>query len=257
MKTLLSAILVMATFHVSAQTVLLDSYFNNEQKKDSTGKPYSWHYKWSETPLSGFSMFGQEFINNGADTATLYEAPTAANLKKAAIYIIVDADNAKENPTPNLIEQKHIDAIYKWVQNGGVLVMMGNDSANAELHQFSKLSQKFGITFTDRSRNMVKGKDFPTGAVLIPANHSIFPSIKKAYLKEVSVLEVKPPAKAAITMGDDIIMAVSKVGKGTVFAVGDPWLYNEYVDGKRIPAEYENPAAVKDLVKWLLQQCKR
>lgn len=257
MKTLLSAILMMATFHVSAQTVLLDSYFNNEQKKDSSGKTYSWHYKWSETPQSGFSMFGQEFINNGADTATLYEAPTAANLKKAAIYIIVDADNAKENPSPNLITQKHIDAIYKWVENGGVLVMMGNDSANAELHQFSKLSQKFGIAFTDRSRNMVKEKDFPTGAVLIPANHPIFPSIKKAYLKEISILEVKPPAKASVTMGDDVIMAVSKAGKGTVFAVGDPWLYNEYVDGKRIPADYENPAAVKDLVKWLLQQCKR
>lgn len=256
MKTLISAMLIMASFHTSAQTVLLDSYFNNEQKADSTGRQRSWHYKWSETVLSGFSMFGNEFLQNGADTATLYEAPTAANLKKANIYIIVDADNAKENPTPHLIEDQHIAAIYKWVQNGGVLVLMGNDSANAELHQFSKLAQKFGITFTDRSRNMVKGKDFPTGAVLIPANHPIFPSIKKAYLKEVSILEVKSPAKASVTMGDDVIMAVSKVGKGTVFAVGDPWLYNEYVDGKRIPADYENPAAVKDLVKWLLQQTK-
>jgi unsaturated rhamnogalacturonyl hydrolase len=256
MKTLIFAILIMASLHTSAQIVLLDSYFNNEQKADSTGKQRSWHYKWGETVLSGFSILGNEFLQNGADTATLYEAPTAANLKKANIYIIVDADNAKENPTPHLIEQAHIAAIYKWVENGGVLVLMGNDSANAELHQFSKLAQKFGITFTDRSRNMVKGKDFPTGAVMIPANHPIFPSIKKAYLKEVSILEVKAPAKASVSTGDDVIMAVSKVGKGTVFAVGDPWLYNEYVDGKRIPADYENPAAVKDLVKWLLQQTK-
>lgn len=257
MKPLIFAMFVLASFPTFAQTVLLDSYFNNEQKTDSTGKQRSWHYKWSEAALSGFSILANEFLQNGADTATLYEAPAAANLKKADIYIIVDADNEKENPTPNLIAQKHIDAIYKWVQNGGVLVLMGNDSANAELHQFSKLAQKFGITFTDRSRNMVKGKDFPTGAVLIPANHPIFPSIKKAYLKEVSILEVKPPAKASVSTGDDVIMAVSKAGKGTVFAVGDPWLYNEYVDGKRIPADYENPAAVKDLVKWLLQQVKR
>src|SRR5688572_17803330 len=135
MKTLLSAIFIMATFHVSAQTVLLDSYFNNEQKTDAAGKTFSWHYKWGETALSGFSIFGQEFLKNGADTATLYEAPTAANLKKANIYIIVDADNTKENPKPQLITQKDINAIYKWVENGGVLVMMGNDSANAELHQ--------------------------------------------------------------------------------------------------------------------------
>lgn len=257
MKTLIFAILVLAAFPTFAQTVLLDSYFNNEQKADSTGKQRSWHYKWGEAALSGFSILANEFLQNGADTATLYDAPTSANLKKADIYIIVDADNAKENPAPNLIAQKDIDVIYKWVQNGGVLVLMGNDSANAELHQFSKLAQKFGITFTDRSRNMVKGKDFPTGAVVIPANHPIFPSIKKAYLKEVSILEVKPPAKASVSTGDDVIMAVSKAGKGTVFAVGDPWLYNEYVDGKRIPADYENPAAVKDLVKWLLQQAKR
>ncbi|MRG47649.1 hypothetical protein GFS24_21175 [Chitinophaga sp. SYP-B3965] len=257
MKKLLSAILIMATFHVSAQTVLLDSYFNNEQKTDASGKTFSWHYKWGETALSGFSILGQEFLKNGADTATLYEAPTAANLKKANIYIIVDADNAKENPNAQLIEQKHIDAIYKWVENGGVLVLMGNDSANAELHQFSKLAQKFGITFTDRSRNMVKGKDLPTGAVPIPANHPIFPSIKKAYLKEVSILEVKAPAKASVTKEGDVIMAVSKVGKGTVFAVGDPWLYNEYVNGDgRITPDYENPGAVKDLVKWLAQQSK-
>jgi hypothetical protein len=119
MKTLLSAILIMATFHVSAQTVLLDSYFNNEQKKDATtGNTSSWHYKWGETALSGFSIFGQEFLKNGADTATLYEAPTAANLKKAGIYIIVDADNAKENPNAQLITQKDINAIYKLFING-------------------------------------------------------------------------------------------------------------------------------------------
>ncbi len=257
MKAFLYFTLLTASLQASAQKiVLLDSYFNNEQKKDSAGRLHSWHYKWEETAMSGFSILGNTFLQQGADTATLYEAPTAASLRKAAIYIIVDADNEKENPSPQFIEQPHIDAIYKWVENGGVLVLMGNDSANAELHHFSRLSKRFGITFTDRSRNMVKGKDYPTGAIHIPPHHPIFPSIQKVYLKEISILEVKPPARAVITEGTDVIMAVSKVGKGTVFAVGDPWLYNEYTDGKRIPAEYENPAAAKDLVKWLLQQTR-
>ena len=49
-------------------------------------------------------------------------------------------------------------------------------------------------------------------------------------------------------------MAVAKMGKGTVFAVGDPWLYNEYLDGRKLPASFENYKAAGDLVKWLLKQ---
>lgn len=238
----------------SAQKVLLDSYFNNEEKKDASGQLRSWHYKWGETAMSGFSIFGQEFLRNGADTATLHAAPTMLNLKGAAVYIIVDADNEKENPSPKYISTEDIDAIEQWVRKGGVLVLMGNDSANAELARFSRLAARFGISFTGRSRNMVKGKEFATGAVHIPAGNEVFPSVKKVYLKEISILEVKSPAKALITEGGDVIMAVAKAGKGSVFAVGDPWLYNEYTDGTRIPAEYENAAAAADLVKWLLKK---
>ncbi|MBC7687398.1 MAG: hypothetical protein H7211_04385, partial [Aquabacterium sp.] len=45
-------------------------------------------------------------------------------------------------------------------------------------------------------------------------------------------------------------------GKGTVFAVGDPWLYNEYTDGRKIPAEYQTFSAANELVQWLLLQAK-
>lgn len=257
MKAVLYTTLMMASLQASAQTVVLDSYFNNEQKKDADGALHSWHYKWGEKAMSGFSLLGDLFLKHGADTATLYEAPTTANLQHADVYIIVDPDHEKDNPNPNFIQKAHTDAIYQWVKKGGVLVLMGNDSANAELKHFSELSSRFGIAFTNKSRNMVKGKDLPTGAVHIPANHSIFPSIKKAYLKEISVLKVKSPAKAVIREGEDVIMAVAKVGKGTVFAVGDPWLYNEYVDGARLTPDYENPAAAEDLVKWLLKQVKK
>jgi unsaturated rhamnogalacturonyl hydrolase len=44
-------------------------------------------------------------------------------------------------------------------------------------------------------------------------------------------------------------MAVSKFGRGTVFAVGDPWLYNEYVDGRKLPAAFDNYKAAQDLSK--------
>jgi unsaturated rhamnogalacturonyl hydrolase len=49
---------------------------------------------------------------------------------------------------------------------------------------------------------------------------------------------------------------VAKVGKGTVFAVGDPWIYNEYIDGRKLPAELENFKAAEDIVKWAISQSK-
>jgi unsaturated rhamnogalacturonyl hydrolase len=42
-----------------------------------------------------------------------------------------------------------------------------------------------------------------------------------------------------------------------VFAIGDPWLYNEYADGRKLPADFDNYKAAEDLVKWLLGQGKR
>lgn len=60
-----------------------------------------------------------------------------------------------------------------------------------------------------------------------------------------------------ISVGKDVIMAVAGVGKGTVFAVGDPWLYNEYTDGRRLPPMYHNFRAGKDLAIWLLEQARQ
>ena len=49
-------------------------------------------------------------------------------------------------------------------------------------------------------------------------------------------------------------MATAEYGVGTVFAVIDPWLYNEYTNGKNLRAANDNLAAGKELIHWLLQQ---
>jgi hypothetical protein len=54
--------------------------------------------------------------------------------------------------------------------------------------------------------------------------------------------------------GADTVMATAKSGKGMVFAVVDPWLYNEYIDGHNLPPRYDNLGGGKELVRWLLQQ---
>ncbi|MGZ3767269.1 MAG: DUF4350 domain-containing protein, partial [Mucilaginibacter sp.] len=60
-------------------------------------------------------------------------------------------------------------------------------------------------------------------------------------------------AYAVLKDGDAVIIAVTRYGKGTVIAVGDPWLYNEYTNG-RLPKGFENDKAAQDLSVWLTQQ---
>jgi unsaturated rhamnogalacturonyl hydrolase len=39
-----------------------------------------------------------------------------------------------------------------------------------------------------------------------------------------------------------------------VFIVGDPWIYDEYADGRKLPAEFENFKAAQDIAKWAISQ---
>jgi unsaturated rhamnogalacturonyl hydrolase len=237
------------------KTVLLDYYFNKETMKDITGREIPFHYIWEEMDNNGYSLLGNLFNRYGVQTKGLREAPTEAKLKNASIYFIIDPDWTKENKNPNYIEKAHIDAIYNWVKNGGVLMMFANDSGNVELTRYNQLAGKFGIHFNEnKSRNMVKGNDYPTGTINIPAGNPIFKTAKKIYIKEICTLGLTAPAKAVLTDKGDNIIAVAKVGKGTVFAIGDPWLYNEYLDGRKLPAELENYKAAEDLVQWLIKQ---
>ena len=236
------------------KTVLLDDYFNAERKKDITGTIKPYHYKWEEMSNNGFSLLGNVFRNYGLQTKTLTEAPSFKNLQQADIYLIVDADNVADNPNPNYVASKDVTEIVNWVKGGGVLVLLHNDKGNAEFAHFNTLTDKFGIHFNEDSYNRVTGNDFEMGKVDVAAGNSILPHVHKIYQKEISSITIKSPAVAALQKEGVVIFAVSKMGKGTVFATGDPWLYNEYTDGRKLPMEYENFKAANDLVLWLIKQ---
>ncbi len=235
------------------KTVLLDRYFNSEKRKDAGGALDYWHYVWNERSHPGFYTLGSIFEKHGAKLSSLDFAPTAVNLSKASVYIIVDPDHTRDNPTPNYVTAKDVKAISDWVKAGGTLFLMANDSNNCDLKHFNLLSEAFGIKFTDKSLNMVKNDTYPQGEVLPGTNNPVFKTTQKMFLKELSALAIKSPAKANTVKDGDVIIATANYGKGKVIAVGDPWLYNEYVDGRKLPAEYENYKAAEDLAKWLLK----
>jgi hypothetical protein len=236
-----------------AQTVTLDYYFNHEVHKNKAGQEERFHYMWEDKASSGFSKWGEWFTAAGAKLSSLDAAPTVANLKGTDVYIIVDPDTKKESPNPNYIETKDIVQIERFVKNGGVLVMMANDSANVELPHFNKLAARFGMHFNDDLHNhVIDDAHFADGTLNVSGN-PLFKTAGKVFLKDIATININGPAKAALKDGDAVIIAVAKYGKGTVFAVGDPWLYNEYVNG-RLPAGYENDKAAQDLAQWLLAQ---
>lgn len=237
------------------KTVVLDYYFNHESKEDPlTGKKVRFHYIWDELDNNGYSLLGDVYRSYGAATKSLESAPTAANLKGASVYIVVDPDNLKESPKPNIISENDAATVAAWVKEGGVLVLMGNDSGNNNLKSLNVLSTKFGIRLNEDLFNTVQGSQFEQGAVMVPAGHPIFPSVKKIYAKEVATLSLTPPAAAVLTKEGKNIIATAKYGKGTVFVIGDPWLYNEYTDGRKLPMDFDNYKAAKDLARWTLAQ---
>ncbi len=239
------------------KTVLLDYYFNNEWKKDVTGKQVRFHYTWDDKSNSGFSMLGDIFNRHGVQTKYLEASPTAKNLKDANIYIIVDPDTEKETAKPNFMNAAAADVIAAWVKSGGVLVLMANDSSNAELRNFNVLASKFGVRFNIDLFNPVINNQYEQGAIPVSAKNPVFKTASKVFIKELATLELSSPATAILTKEGKNVAATIKYGKGTVFIIGDPWLYNEYVDGRRPSFEFDNYKAAEDLVRWTIVQSNK
>ncbi|RFZ94666.1 hypothetical protein D0C36_03770 [Mucilaginibacter conchicola] len=254
-KTLLIALFgLLLTTGLKAQTVALDYYFNHETRKAKDGSAERFHYTWEDTTQTGFSKWGNEFTKLGAKVTSIDAAPTAENLSGVKVYIIVDPDTKKENPSPNYITETDADVIANWVKKGGKLVMLANDSANTELQHFNALAGKFGMHFNDDMQlHVMDDAHFEDGAIQL-FNHLVFTTARKIYLKDVCSIGLKGTAKPLLKAKNGaVIAAKAKYGKGMVLAVGDPWLYNEYVNG-RLPAGFENDKAMTDLASYLLKQ---
>ena len=238
------------------RTVALDTWFNHEFRKNAAGQPERFHYTWGDRLHSGFWWFGNVFREMGARLTTV-ERPTAAALSGASVYIIVDPDTPKETEKPNFMTPQDVAVIKNWVQNGGVLLLMANDSANAELPRFNQLAEAFGLRFLDKKVNPVQGRQWEQGRVGVAENQEVFKQTSEFYIKEVAPLALSGTARPVLMKNGDVLMACVSAGKGTVLAVGDPWLYNEYTDGRLLEGRFQNFQAGRELARFLLQASKK
>ncbi len=253
----LGAALCAAATGLQAQTITLDQHFNHEMRKNVKGEAERFHYLWEEKDDAGFSILGDAFKAHGFKLASLDAAPTAANLAASNVYLIVDPDSKKESPSPNYIEPIHVTAIANWVKKGGVLVMLANDSANVELPHFNTLAAAFGMHFTnDRTNHVSDDAHFENGAVNT-RNNPVFKTASKIFMKDACDITTTGAAKPVLkNAAGATLIAMARHGKGTAIAIADPWLYNEYTNG-RLPAGYENDKAAQDLAAWIKTLIKK
>jgi rhamnogalacturonyl hydrolase YesR len=233
-----------------AQPVVgLDNWFNRETNA-KTGQPF--HYLWTDTEWSGYSRWGEIFKSRGAKLTSV-EKPVATVLGGIDVYIIVDPDTTTESKSPNYIMPDDIKAIKKWVKKGGVLAILANDAPNCEFTHLNQLMKNFGMTFNHVTLHPVKGTEWEMGASKNFPDHSLFKGVSKIYIKEVSDINLSGKAKAVLTENNKVLIAENKYGKGYVFAIGDPWIYNEYIDHDRITPDFDNRKAADNLTDLLLK----
>ena len=233
---------------------MVDAWFNSQQRTNAAGQLEYFHYKWNDVSNSGFSLLGDVFHKAGVATDTLYSAPTLAKLRGAQIYVIVSPDIPVKNPHPHYVQPEDARQVAEWVKQGGVLVLMANDPANAEIEHFNLIADMFGIHFNPVLSHHVIGDNHEPGRIPVAGNGPVFQHAHIFFMKDTCTISVKAPAVSVLQDRGDILMASAKYGKGTVFAVADPWVYNEYTNGRNLPPEYDNLAGAEELVHWLVEQ---
>jgi unsaturated rhamnogalacturonyl hydrolase len=221
---------------LAQNVVALDGFHNKESKMPD-------HYQWDGTRPGGFSTLGKMLEGLGAKLTTVREHVTPAVLTGVKVFIIVDPDTPAETDHPEYIMPDEIAAIEQWVRDGGRLVLLGNDKGNAEFQHFNQLARKFGIEFLEETYPKVKGK----GILVARGDSWLFEGAPEVYLVEIAPLKVSSGVETLLAHEGTPVMALAHVGRGEVFALGDPWIYNEYIGHK------DNRAIAANLFRRLLR----
>jgi Trehalose utilisation len=215
--------------------VAVDGFHNNEKQP---------HYRWNGTYQGGFSQLGALLNGMGAETRTIQERLTAQSLAGVDCLIIVDPDTPAETESPQYISTQEAVAVVAWVRSGGKLLLLGNDAGNAEFEHFNGLARRFGFEFVESVIRTSTGNGKLT--LDVEPAPGVFPRRAKFYAVDVAPLKLTMDARPLLKMGETPVMGIANVGRGAVFALGDPWIYNEYIGSA------ENRALAADLFRSLL-----
>ena len=239
------------------KTAVVDAWFNSQERKNAAGLTESFHYKWTDEADSGYALLGHMLQGYGMATRALPAAPTAENLRGAAFYFIASPDIPVKNPNPHYMTEPDAAAVAEWVKQGGVLVMMENDPPNADVDHLNLLADRFGLHFEDVLHHHILGEHVEDGTIPVTPGGPLFHHAHTLYMKDTCAITLRGKGEALLRDRGDIVMAAVKYGRGTVFAAVDPWVYNEYTDGRKnskIYGQFDNFAGGMEFVRWLVEQ---
>jgi unsaturated rhamnogalacturonyl hydrolase len=152
--------------------------------------------------------------------------------------------------------ENQAQVIADWVGEGGVLMVFENDPEHADISKMNTLMDRFGIHFNNTLRNTVISRQYEQGAVDIAGGGLVFKQPHHAFMKEICTISTVDQARAEAQKNGETLIATSRYGKGWVFATVDPWLYNEYLDGRRLPSHFDNLETGRELVGWALRSAR-
>jgi unsaturated rhamnogalacturonyl hydrolase len=221
-----------------AAVVAVDGYHNNETKDAE-------HYRWEGTRNGGYSQLGAVIQGLGGELRTVRELIAAKTLRGVDVLIIADPDTPAEAAGPKYIAAGEIVAVEQWVSAGGRLVLLGNDKGNAEFERFNQLAARFGIEFVETIYRDADGKS----KLNLTSQSPVLGAGLTAYLVDVAPLKVSSKkSETLLSDGNTPIMALVRHGAGLVVALGDPWIYNEYINSK------DNHRMAENLFRFLLKR---
>jgi hypothetical protein len=173
------------------------------------------------------------------------QPPNAQTLAGVNVLLIANPSDkaAGTNPLPPHVTAADIDALTRYVEQGGGLIVMGNqENHNLEIADMNKLLLRFGLQFTNLytdAKKLVLPRETPvigglrwgyyTGnLVLITPDHPTKP--RPLIFNDLSQKPLNGPRD---TPG--ALLAVAEPGRGHVVAVTDAgWISNDALSDKGI-----------------------
>lgn len=167
---------------------------------------------------------------------------TPDNLKDVDLVLVANPNDqpARGNPPPHHVDEKDIAVITKYVEEGGGLIVMGNqENHNLETRDMNKLLARFGIQFTNVYTDAKK--------LVLPEDAPVIGGLRWAYYTgNQLVLDPSHAAKSAAVVTNDLkqkpaqgkrdapgtLLASATPGKGRVLVATDSgwicdWAFQE------------------------------
>ena len=221
---------------------MVDAWFNSQTRKNAFGQTELFHYKWSDDSNNGYSFFGRAFRRHGVTLATLPEAPTAAALAHAQIYVIASPGySSRRIPTRTTWTRPAATPSRPGSRRAACCCSSPTTATTPSSPTSIRSADRFGIHFNPVLSHHVIGPDHSTGEVVIPPGTGHLRRGFTAYMKDTSTITVSGPAKALVTDHGDVMIAVRMWAKGQSWA----WSIRGFTTSTPMAAKWASTTASK------------